>query len=367
MDYSFRERSGDEERCNPTVARNTTKNKSIGRTAFILAIVILPTTLLILLGYIAYFFLGGKRILPGHVVDNNFTTENADSETSSFINNNTTAPQSILPSEAQLTTTTTPTTAKTTIIPTIISTAFTAYEQVPHDANSYTQGLSYGDDGYIYETTGLRGKSKLRKIDPNTFEVIKSVDIDDIYFGEGSTYYTDAEGNGRLIFITFQEQTAFIYDPITLAKLQTLSYTTTPPRNEGWGITYDSIEREFIVSDGTSTLFFLDRDTLQEKRNIVVFRFDGSEQDQLNELELIDGLVCCNIWYQDEIICVNRVTGRSIREYDLSTLYPKEERGYHNIMNGIALGKDHVLITGKKWNRMFKVRFDDWTGLFADK
>eukprot|EP00984_Skeletonema_dohrnii_P027056 scaffold16490_cov83-Skeletonema_dohrnii-CCMP3373.AAC.2 len=98
----------------------------------------------------------------------------------------------------------------------------------------------------------------------------------------------------------------------------------------------------------------MDRDTLQVKRRIVVTRFDGTEQDDLNELELIGGLICCNIWYADEIICVDKITGRSVREYDLSTLYPREERGYHNVLNGIALGEDHLLITGKRWDRMYK-------------
>ncbi|KAK1735215.1 glutaminyl-peptide cyclotransferase [Skeletonema marinoi] len=357
---------------------------SVGKTAFILAIVILPTTLLVLLGYVAYHFIGGDSSVPGHAGDNlalDIGEHDAISnEEGKFFNNagNITinveeGMVEVAQETQQQTTTTTIATAATTatkttsqLFPTnIISTAFTAYEQVPHDTTSFTQGLSYGDDGYLYETTGLRGKSKLFKIDTTTFEVIKSTDIDDIYFGEGSTYYTDADGNGRLIFITYEEQTAFIYDPITLTKLQTLSYETTPPWNEGWGITFDSFEGEFILSDGTSTLFFMDRDTLQVKRRIVVTRFDGTEQDDLNELELMGGLICCNIWYADEIICVDKITGRSVREYDLSTLYPKEERGYYNVLNGIALGEDHVLITGKRWDRMYKVRFDDWAELFT--
>mmetsp|Transcript_6106 Transcript_6106/g.10331 ORF Transcript_6106/g.10331 Transcript_6106/m.10331 type:complete len:353 (+) Transcript_6106:74-1132(+) len=338
----------------------TKKNSTpVGRTVFILAIVILPTTLLVLLGYIAYYFIGhaGENIAFG-VEEDGTNIEDENIFDRAETNND----------EATNTETQQTRENATTIqsVPTnIISTAFTPYEQVPHDATSWTQGLSYGDDGYIYETTGLRGQSKLLKIDPTTFEVIKSVYIDDFYFGEGSTFYTDADGNDRLIFITYEEQTAFIFDPLTLTKLKTLTYKTTPPWNEGWGITFDSVEGEFIVSDGTSTLFFMDRDTLQVKRKIVVTRFDGTEQDSLNELELMGGLICCNIWYEDEIICVDKITGRSVREYDLSTLHPIEERGYSHVMNGIALGEDHVLITGKRWDRMYKVRFDDWDGLFT--
>ena len=179
-----------------------------------------------------------------------------------------------------------------------------------------SQGLSYGDDGTIYETTGLYGQSKVRRINSNTFDVDLSVDVDVKYFGEGSTFFRDLHGNGRLIQITWQEQTGFIYDSETLEKISEFKYTTTPEDgNQGWGITYDADRQEFIVSDGTQYLYFWDRDTLAEMRRVEVTRFDGYEQRQLNELEYMGGLVCCNIWHSDDIICVDPETGKSIREY----------------------------------------------------
>ena len=48
----------------------------------------------------------------------------------------------------------------------------------------------------------------------------------------------------------------------------------------------------------------------------------------------------------------------------MSSLYPVSEIGRGGVLNGIALGKDHVLITGKNWDLMFKVVFPDWTTLF---
>lgn len=191
-----------------------------------------------------------------------------------------------------------------------------------HSSHSHTptisrQGLSYDDDGKaIFQTTGLYGQSKVQRLNPSTFDVELSVDLDGRYFGEGSTFYRDAKGNGRLIMITWQEQTGFIYDSETLERLEEFNYKTTPPRHEGWGITYDASKQEFIVSDGSNFLYFWDRDTLAEKRKVAVTRMvDGRDQDQLNELELMDGLVCCNIWYSDEIICVDTSSGKSVREY----------------------------------------------------
>ena len=115
------------------------------------------------------------------------------------------------------------------------------------------------------------------------------------------------------------------------------------------------------MSDGSHFLYFWDRDTLTQKRKVVVTRFDGREQNQLSELEFIDGLVCCNIWHSDHIICVSPVTGKSVREYDMSSLWPSNERGdSENVLNGIALGHDHILLTGKQWDRMYKIKFPDW-------
>jgi len=246
-----------------------------------------------------------------------------------------------------------------------ITNVFTVLEQVDHDQTSFTQGLSYGNDGKIFETTGLYRNSKVRRINPDTFEVELSIDIDDQYFGEGSTFYSDADGNGRLIAITWQKQTGFIFDSETFEKLEEFKYTTTAPGHQGWGITYDASQQEFIVSDGSNFLYFWDRDTLVEKRKVAVTRFDGKEQNQLNELEFMDGLICCNIWHRDDIICVDPTTGKSVREYDMSSLWPANERGgSENVLNGIALGKDHVLFTGKLWDRMYKVVLPNWPTLF---
>lgn len=44
----------------------------------------------------------------------------------------------------------------------------------------------------------------------------------------------------------------------------------------------------------------------------------------------------------------------------MSSLWPKNERGGADVLNGIALGKDHVILTGKLWDRMYKIQFPDW-------
>jgi len=42
----------------------------------------------------------------------------------------------------------------------------------------------------------------------------------------------------------------------------------------------------------------------------------------------------------------------------MSSLWSANQRGStENVLHGMALGKDHALITGKRWGRMFKVVF----------
>ena len=196
-----------------------------------------------------------------------------------------------------------------------ISTAYTVLEQDTHDSLSFTQGISYCSDGKIYETTGLYGQSKVRRINPDTFEVEKSIDTPREFFGEGSTCFIGKDGKEYLIEITWRERRGFVYEVPSLELLHSFDYTTTAPGNQGWGITYDPKNHELIVSDGSEYLYFWDVENFEMKRRVTVTRFDGEIQDQINELEFMDGLVCYNIWHEDEIICADPWTGKSVREY----------------------------------------------------
>jgi glutamine cyclotransferase len=75
----------------------------------------------------------------------------------------------------------------------------------PHDPEAYTQGLLW-HDGRLFESTGLYGHSSLREVKPETGEVVRSTPLPAKYFGEGLALVDD-----RLIQITWQEGTAFVY------------------------------------------------------------------------------------------------------------------------------------------------------------
>jgi hypothetical protein len=53
-----------------------------------------------------------------------------------------------------------------------------------HDPTAFTQGLVY-DQGLVWESTGLRGQSKLRVWKLETGEVVKEILLDAKYWGEG--------------------------------------------------------------------------------------------------------------------------------------------------------------------------------------
>ena len=46
----------------------------------------------------------------------------------------------------------------------------------PHDSSAFTQGLEYRG-GYLYEGTGLKGQSTVRKEHLETGEVIEKIDL----------------------------------------------------------------------------------------------------------------------------------------------------------------------------------------------
>src|ERR1700704_3365525 len=60
----------------------------------------------------------------------------------------------------------------------------------PHDTQAFTEGLEYRD-GFLYESTGLNGKSSIRKVKIETGEVVQQRNISRNYFGEGITFWKD--------------------------------------------------------------------------------------------------------------------------------------------------------------------------------
>ncbi len=215
----------------------------------------------------------------------------------------------------------------------------------PHDSQAFTQGLVYAD-GHLYESTGLNGRSSLRMVDLTTGQVQQRVDLAQQYFGEGL-----APWGSTLIQLTWQNHVAFVYDRFSFRRLRTI-----PCPWEGWGLTEDG--KSLILSDGSSTLRFLDPETFHERREITV-KDHGKPVDKLNELEYIHGEIYANIWYSDRIARISPSTGAVLGWIDLTGLLtPAERVDPDAVLNGIAYDAvhDRLFVTGKLWPKLFEIK-----------
>jgi glutamine cyclotransferase len=215
----------------------------------------------------------------------------------------------------------------------------------PHDPSAFTQGLFF-HDGFLYESTGLHGRSSLRKVDLKTGRVLKFRRLPRKYFGEGIALH------GKRIFqITWQSKTGFIYDPETFRRIGQFSYEW-----EGWGITSDGAH--LIMSDGTSTLRFLDPQTFRVTRKMDVTDA-GKLISGLNELEYVKGEIYANLWNTGYIIRISPETGDIRGWIDLRRLYAELGGSKEwDILNGIAYDaeNDRLFVTGKFWPKLFEIK-----------
>ena len=221
---------------------------------------------------------------------------------------------------------------------------FRVVRTYPHDPLAYTQGLQY-EDGFLYESTGQYGSSSLRRVELETGKVLQVYNLPEQYFGEGLLIW-----GSRLVQLTWTSGVGFIYDKASF-KLESQFRIST----EGWGITSDS--RQWILSDGTSLLYFMDPKNQKIAKWVEVK--DGSLPiKNLNELEYIQGEVFANIWQEDRIARIQPESGKVTGWLYLGSLLTSAEQSRADVLNGIAYDRDQnrIFITGKYWPRLFEIQ-----------
>ena len=221
--------------------------------------------------------------------------------------------------------------------------------KIPHDTTAFTEGLLWFD-GKLYESAGNYGQSSLREVDAQTGKVLRVVNIDQKYFAEGLALVDD-----KLIQLTWKEATAFIYDRESLTQIGSFSYS-----GEGWGMCYDGAQ--LYMSDGSAMITVRDPKTFDVIRRIQVTQ-DAKPIDQLNELECVGNQLYENVWMTNNILQIDKASGRVTAVIDASGLLTPDETekisGAGGVLNGIAYNgqKQDFLITGKLWPWMFEVQF----------
>lgn len=225
-----------------------------------------------------------------------------------------------------------------------VSIGYRVVATYPHDPQAYTQGLVYAG-GALYESTGLYGRSSVRRVDLASGRILAARPLAPQHFGEGLTAIGE-----RLIQLTWRSGTAIVYSRANLRPLGQFRYAT-----EGWGLTHDG--RHLIMSDGSDTLYFLDADRFTEVRRVKVHDASGPVRS-LNELEYIGGSVFANVWQSSHIVRIDPASGRVTGFVDLSALTDRMrgEPG-SDVLNGIAYipGSGRVLVTGKRWPSLFAI------------
>lgn len=214
----------------------------------------------------------------------------------------------------------------------------------PHDPGAFTQGLIYLE-GYLYESTGLNGRSSLRMTELTTGKVLQKQPVASQYFAEGMTNFA-----GKLYQLTWQNGKAFVYDRFSFKLLREHTYT-----GEGWGLTNDG--KRLILSDGTAQLRFIDPQTFAVTSKITVTD-QGRPVDRLNELEYVRGEILANVWQTELIARISPTTGKVLGWIDLSGLLSQAEMQGVDVLNGIAYDakQDRLFVTGKLWPKIFEIK-----------
>jgi glutamine cyclotransferase len=230
---------------------------------------------------------------------------------------------------------------------------YTILNAFPHDTAAFTQGFEFYK-GELLESTGLEGRSSLRKVDLKSGQpkTIKSLDAK--LFGEGITVLGDT-----LYQLTWQNKKVLLYDPKSLVLKGELPWSY-----EGWGITNDG--RSLYISDGSDKLYVVSRGTLKLERVISVSDHLGPVNN-LNELEYVDGVIYANRLDYTYIMRIDPRNGQVTGKIDLKDVLEKYARidlGYirnnvHGaVLNGIAWEPESkkMYVTGKLWPLVFELQ-----------
>lgn len=218
----------------------------------------------------------------------------------------------------------------------------------PHNTDDYTQGLLI-KDGKLYESTGQRGKSTLKKKDIATGAEDQVINLSADLFGEGLALI-----NNEFYQLTWTSGVGFVYNE-SLEQVRTFNYQV-----QGWGLT--TLNGQLILTDESEKLYFIEPSSFTIQKELEVYDNNG-KVDALNELEVIDGLIYANVYLEDYIVVIDPETGEVLQKIDCSGLLTEAEAEAADVLNGIAYDENtgQIYITGKWWPKLFEVTFQPKT------
>ena len=212
------------------------------------------------------------------------------------------------------------------------------------DETSFTEGMIMRD-GILYESAGLWDQSRLVAIDIWTGEIQSRLDLKPLYFAEGITLLGD-----EIFQLTYQSCIGFVYHKDDLHLKRTFNFPS-----QGWGLTSDG--NQLIMSNGSAILLFIDPETMQTNRSVIVADRVGTVGN-LNELEYINGEIFANIYKSTLIARISPETGSVTGWIDMSGINPEPAILKDPfVLNGIAYDEEtgHLFITGKCWPKVYEI------------
>ena len=205
-------------------------------------------------------------------------------------------------------------------------------------------------NGVLYEGTGQRGESTLRKTNYKTGNIDLKIDLEPRFFGEGITFLND-----KIYQLTWEETTAFVYDAKPLQKIKELPYAK---KIEGWGLTNDG--KYLYQSDGSEKIYKLNPEDLSVVDYVNVYSKD-TKVKSLNELEWVDGKIYSNVYLKNAIVIINPTNGVVEGVVNLAELEGKTTPiAERDVLNGIAYNPatKTFFVTGKNWDKMFEIKIN---------
>lgn len=231
--------------------------------------------------------------------------------------------------------------------------------EYPHDPAAFTQGLFYDGNDTFYESTGLYGRSSVRKVDIKTGKVLRKRGMDRTIFGEGLTLW-----GSRLLQVTWLTKKGYIYDKNTLKLVGSFEH----PMKDGWGLT--SGKDHIVGSDGSANIYFMDPSNFKETRKVLV-NDDGQPVPNLNELEYVKDEIWANVFQTECIARIapqdGKVNGWILMHGLKSALITQGVVGL-DVLNGIAWDseRDRLFVTGKLWPKVYEIELFDQTSHYND-
>lgn len=239
-------------------------------------------------------------------------------------------------------------------------------DKIPHYGKYlFTEGLEF-NNGYLYEGTGKKYYTAIKKIDPLTGQIVrqkKTSHIFDRYFGEGITILND-----ELVQISYHEGRAYFFqlDDFQHALISESSHVMNEKKNrhkifyykgEGWGLTKNS--QCFIMSNGSHNIYFRDFNDFSIK-HILETKVKDQFVSGMNELEYVDGIIYANIFPQKHIVMIDVFSGQVVGIITPDNLKCNSMHDPSSVLNGIAYDsyEDVFYLTGKNCPYIYKVRFE---------